>query len=401
MRKKIAVIAPGKLPLPCIRGGAIETLFTHLLNENERRGYLQFEVFCYGDEESIQAARQYSNSSFFIFKYSIKDWLYDKIWAMIYKASRKRILARTSLARRSLRVLKRCPCEFVLIEGNYLQVCQLHSLNIPIIYHLHTDILNDRTPCCKKIISDCYKILVISEFLKKQIQIAANVTDKVIVYKNAIDTKSFISGKPSHLLRDRLGISRDDKIAIFVGRVVRIKGVFEMVKAFHDAAIPNLSLLIVGGSSFADSQCSAYENEIRKYVSTNNLKVFFIGYIPQIQLPQYYALADFSICPSVCNEAAGLVIVEAQSCGLPVIASMKGGIPEYVYPGSSILIECNDCFVSNLSSAIRRMYVEYIERGELLRHGSYNKDYSIENYYDKFRQIVNSMCNESSNINIS
>ena len=36
MSIKIAVIAPGNLPIPCIRGGAIETLFTHLLDENEK-----------------------------------------------------------------------------------------------------------------------------------------------------------------------------------------------------------------------------------------------------------------------------------------------------------------------------------------------------------------------------
>ena len=118
--------------------------------------------------------------------------------------------------------------------------------------------------------------------------------------------------------------------------------------------------------------------------------MFFTGYVPQTQLSQYYALANYSICPSICNEAAGLVIIEAHSCGLPVIATKKGGIPEYVCHEASILVEYNEDFVQNLSLAIRRMDTEYVDKSIKLRYSKYRKEYSIENYYDNFQKIVKS-----------
>ena len=51
-----------------------------------------------------------------------------------------------------------------------------------------------------------------------------------------------------------------------------------------------------------------------------------LGLQPQVQ--RYLQAADAFICPSLWAEAAGFVNIEAQACGLPVLASRIGGIPE-------------------------------------------------------------------------
>lgn len=389
MSIKIAVIAPGNLPIPCIRGGAIETLFTHLLDENEKYKQFQFTVFCYGNKTYDRVVANYKNSKFFFFVYSWKDSLYNKFWAVIYKLTKKKILARMALAKRATKEIRKNLYDYILIEGNFHQVNQLYNLGIPILYHLHTDILNYREPCCAMIVHKCHKILVISDFLKQQINKVTGSSENIVLYKNAIDINCF---KPVEIncdaLRGQLGIPQNDKIAIYCGRIVPIKGVFEMVKAFAEANVSDLSLIIVGGSNFADSYLSEYEKKIKEYIHENRLKVFFTGYIPQNQLPKYYALADFSICPSICNEAAGLVIIEAHSCTLPVIASRKGGIPEYVFVDGSILVDCNENFIQNLSQAIKQMYVEFENKRELLINSNYRDEYSLVNYYRNFQNIV-------------
>lgn len=389
MSIKIAVLAPSKLPIPSVKGGAIETLFTHLLDENEKHNLFQFDVFCYGDEVCNKLASKYKNSKFFIFDYSWKDLLYNKFWAAIYRLTRKKVLARSALAKKTKDVITHNVYDYILIEGNFFQINQLFDLKVPILYHLHTDILNDKEPCCALIVSKCYKILVISDFLKRQISKVVGSSENIILYKNAIDVNCFkdIAGN-GDILRRQLGIPNNDKIAIYCGRIVPIKGVFEMVKAFAEANIFDLSLIIVGGSNFADSYLSEYEKKIKEYIYENRLKVFFTGYIPQNLLPKYYALADFSICPSICNEAAGLVIIEAHSCTLPVIASRKGGIPEYVCVDGSILVDCNENFIQNLSRAIKQMYIEFENKRELLINSNYRDEYSLVNYYRNFQNIV-------------
>jgi glycosyltransferase involved in cell wall biosynthesis len=60
-------------------------------------------------------------------------------------------------------------------------------------------------------------------------------------------------------------------------------------------------------------------------------RVRFLGL--QHQVEPYMQAADVFVCPSLWSEAAGLVNIEAQACGLPALASRVGGIPEYVLDG--------------------------------------------------------------------
>ena len=65
-------------------------------------------------------------------------------------------------------------------------------------------------------------------------------------------------------------------------------------------------------------------------------RVHFLGL--QSQVEPYMQAADAFVCPSLWAEAAGLVNIEAQACGLPVLASRIGGIPEYVKDGETGLL---------------------------------------------------------------
>jgi glycosyltransferase involved in cell wall biosynthesis len=65
-------------------------------------------------------------------------------------------------------------------------------------------------------------------------------------------------------------------------------------------------------------------------------RVRFLGLRPRVE--PYMQAADAFACPSLWAEAAGLVNIEAQACGLPVLASRIGGIPEYVVDGRTGLL---------------------------------------------------------------
>ena len=90
------------------------------------------------------------------------------------------------------------------------------------------------------------------------------------------------------------------------------------------------------------------KNEIAKLASQKNIN--FVGKIDNNKLPDYYNAADVLIVPSTHEEGFGRVILEALSCGLPVIASNRGGIIEALSKEVGIFI---DVTAGNISKALR------------------------------------------------
>jgi glycosyltransferase involved in cell wall biosynthesis len=95
--------------------------------------------------------------------------------------------------------------------------------------------------------------------------------------------------------------------------------------------------------------------------SANFRSVFYAGKVKIRKLVQYYNAADIFIVPSIYEEGFGRVILEALSCGTPVIASNKGGIPEALSSSVGIFVEPN---VNEIQRQIRCLY----EHPEQLKH---------------------------------
>jgi glycosyltransferase involved in cell wall biosynthesis len=89
---------------------------------------------------------------------------------------------------------------------------------------------------------------------------------------------------------------------------------------------PDWCLLIIGdGSARA---------EVEAAFATQRTRVHFLGRQEQADLPDYYAGADLMVWPAV-SEAFGMALLEAQACGLPVLAGAFGGVPAIVRDGSN------------------------------------------------------------------
>lgn len=126
----------------------------------------------------------------------------------------------------------------------------------------------------------------------------------------------------SDLCRQRLGMSAEEKILLFVGRLEPSKGIEQLLHAFY--LIRNsfrTRLLIVGG----DSSDREYLEQLKRL--TRQLKiensVTFQSSVPQPELPLYYSSADICLVPSY-HESFCLVILESLACGTPVISTDVG-----------------------------------------------------------------------------
>ena len=390
MKKNILIIAPSDtLPIPNTMGGAIETLTTHLINKNEVYGYLNMHVISPYEASAKTLSISYKHTKI----HFIKKNLFWTIISFLLKVIRRLCFRMFKLplimSLRSYYYVWTLKPEIILIEGETKQVADFRLFNIPKILHVHTDILNVDSPDRDIVMSTCSRIWVISEYLKKRVEENSKYKVPIDIFRNCIDTNKFKRVDSSDL-KMKYNIQDSDIVAIYCGRIHPGKGVKELVEAFKIAQQSNTVLIVVGGTNFADSIEDEYEKTIKEYVHENNLRVIFLGYKKQEELYKYYSMADFSICPSICNEAAGLVIIEARCMGLPVVATNNAGIPEYVNKNSTLLVDLDDFFVLNLSKALNRLFTDTAFLISQKRNAIEDMSgYSIDNYYKNFLNLIN------------
>ena len=168
--------------------------------------------------------------------------------------------------------------------------------------------------------------------------------DNVWVVSPGVNLASFTVGAGKVAARQVLGLPKDGNIVAFVGRIqphkgpeILIRSVAEMVG--HSPALrKNLTVLIIGGTSGSGS---AEVERMRELVSWLGIAdvVRFEPPVTREALPNYYRAADLVAVPSY-SESFGLVALEAQACGTPVIASAVGGLRTAVADGiSGVLVD--------------------------------------------------------------
>lgn len=144
---------------------------------------------------------------------------------------------------------------------------------------------------------------------------------------------AWFAPRPRAASRRALGI--DGPLALFVGRLQPLKGPDVAIRALAEArrAAPdvagNLTLVVVGGPSGPNGP--AYVEGLRRLARQLGVAgaVRFFGPIRHENLPQIYSAADLLVAPSR-SESFGLAALEAQACGVPVVAAGVGGLRSVV-----------------------------------------------------------------------
>ena len=175
----------------------------------------------------------------------------------------------------------------------------------------------------KKLLLNRYsRVLCISDFVKDQLQ-NQQVWPALSRCTYFINTARFRPDQPLRVQwRAKLGLADPGKfVLLFVGKLISWKGVDVAIKALLH--LPGSVVLLVVGEG-------PMEPELKKLVTRLKLdhRVQFFG--NQRNVAPYMQAADCFVCPSLWEEAVGLVNIEALASGLPVLASRTGGIPEFI-----------------------------------------------------------------------
>lgn len=168
--------------------------------------------------------------------------------------------------------------------------------------------------------------------------------DIVSVVSPGVNLQTFTSGEGKAAARAALNLPITGHIIAFVGRIqphkgpeILIRSISEMVN--HSPALrTNLTVLIVGGASGTGSAEVERLRELVIWLGISDI-VRFEPPVDRATLPHYYRAADLVAVPSY-SESFGLVALEAQACGTPVIASAVGGLRTAVADGiSGVLVD--------------------------------------------------------------
>jgi glycosyltransferase involved in cell wall biosynthesis len=92
---------------------------------------------------------------------------------------------------------------------------------------------------------------------------------------------------------------------------------------------------------------------MRKLFKTKPSNVEFKGYRSAKDIGEEYRAADILCCPSIWQEPFGNVLIEAMACGIPVVATRVGGIPEIAAEGGVQLVEPNSAV--ELANALQKL----------------------------------------------
>lgn len=177
-------------------------------------------------------------------------------------------------------------------------------------------------------------VVAVSKGMKRDIlsTYPAVHADRVHVIHNGIDPDEYRPSPATDVL-DRYGIRRDRPYAVFVGRVTRQKGVVHLLEAARHFD-RSFQLVLCAGEPDTPEIAEEVRRRVSELEAAGEPLIWIEQMLARSDVVQILSHARLFVCPSV-YEPFGIVNLEAMACGVPVVASAVGGIPEIVLDGQT------------------------------------------------------------------
>jgi spore coat protein SA len=257
----------------------------------------------------------------------------------------------------------------------------IHARGARLIYHAHNPLADRPHRAAFKAFTPDACIFV-SDFLRQRaLKWIPWLTNTYVVH-NGADDSDFYPASPESRPNNPV------PVVLFVGRLVPIKGVHVLIDAMRILQERNVGILcrIVGSSFLHGSKATPY---VRNLIENRPANVEFNGFCAHTDVANQYRAADILCCPSVWQEPFGNVNIEAMACGIPVVATRVGGIPEIAADGGVILVGPNSAV--ELADALQKLAGDENLRAQIAADGldAFKRRFTWAAICDQYQDVAN------------
>lgn len=312
---KIALICTEMLPVPAIRGGAIQILITGVAPILSQKH--EVSIFSITDQD--------------LPNYEKKDGIeYLRFHQRYYMSGVARILRR-----------RRYDVIHVFNRPRNIPYYKAFTPYSKFVLSLHNELFAQRkisNVFGSKIINSVSKIITVSDYIGTTVTRRFPYAKyKVKTVYSGVNLKKFLpiwSPKAEvkrNKLRKKYGLD-GKKVILFIGRVRPKKGPDRIIKAMEHVIKKQKDavLVISGGRWFSDNTVDEYIRYLHKLAKPLGDHVVFTKFIPVKSVPNHYLIGDVFVVSSQWQEPLARVHYEAMAAGLPIITTNRGGNPEII-----------------------------------------------------------------------
>ncbi|HEY8024407.1 MAG TPA: glycosyltransferase family 4 protein [Burkholderiaceae bacterium] len=347
MSASIAIVVPELLPVPAVKGGAVE----HWVDEASRRmagTWGRVMVVSRPSGVAGDKAIRYVGIPWTWLERQLHRLKERVTWRnpLRYVAKLQNVF---SYGRRVAVAVRDVDVVYLHNEPNILLFLKKRP-GRKIVLHMHNDHLSLRLfrPFYRHALAKVDVVICVSDYIRRQA--VAHFPEHAARFRVVLNATNADLFQPygAEALRQLEGVVRldaDKRYLLYVGRLTSIKGVHVLIQACREVFRhhPEVRLVIAGSSFFEGAVRTDYERELIALAAPVSDAIAFTGYLPHEKLKYLYAAADLVVLPSVWQEPFGLVMLEAMASGTCVVSSAVGGIPEVLEDGhNGVLVRPDD-----------------------------------------------------------
>jgi phosphatidylinositol alpha-1,6-mannosyltransferase len=233
--------------------------------------------------------------------------------------------------------------------------------------------------------------------ISKAIKLGCHPEKLKLIFFGGVDSNRFNPNNDGNLIREKYQIG-NKRMILCTGRFIERKGHQYLIRSMPEilSEIPDTKLVLIGRGPLKDF--------LERLVMKLGLKssVIFTDFVPQEELPLFYAAADVFVLPAIVDSKGdtegghGIVIIEAMASRKPIVATNVGGIPDIIIPEKTgLLVNQKDSHA--LAKAIIRVLTDrnlsnkISENGYKLARQDLLWDATARKFTEIYSQVVNTI----------